>query len=281
MKYDVTLKELLHAPPPRLLQLLVGQEAVEMLTVEFPAVRMRRPDLVVRLADGALYHLELQTGNETDMPLRMLEYYLLLLRHYGESPRQQVLYVGAGTLTMKGELLYERLQFRYDVTDIRVLDGADLLNSPSIEDNVLALLCRGGNAPPVIRQIVERIARLPMKARADALTRVMILARLRQAEEIVQEETKQTEMEIDIREHPFLYDIFLQGEARGEARGETKGETALLRRQLVRRFGALPEWVKEKLAGAELEQLEDWGLRLLDAKRLEEVFALSDDGPAH
>ncbi len=47
-QYDITVKELLQAAPPKLLQLLLGQQPVEILTVEFPKVRVRRPDFVVR-----------------------------------------------------------------------------------------------------------------------------------------------------------------------------------------------------------------------------------------
>ena len=61
MRYDTTLKTLFQAPPQQLLRLLVGGQAQEMLTIEYPTVRMRRPDLVVRLTDGRLYHLELQS----------------------------------------------------------------------------------------------------------------------------------------------------------------------------------------------------------------------------
>ena len=72
MRYDTTLKTLFQAPPPQLLQLLVGGQAHTMLTVEYPTVQMRRPDLVVRLTDGRLYHLELQSANDPAMPWRML-----------------------------------------------------------------------------------------------------------------------------------------------------------------------------------------------------------------
>ena len=64
MRYDTTLKTLFQAPPQQLLRLLVGGQAREMLTVEYPTVRMRRPDLVVRLTDDRLYHLELQSDHD-------------------------------------------------------------------------------------------------------------------------------------------------------------------------------------------------------------------------
>ena len=63
MKYDITLKTLLQKAPRRLLQMLVNSQPQEILTVEYPSVKDHRPDLVVRLVDGRLYHLELQTAD--------------------------------------------------------------------------------------------------------------------------------------------------------------------------------------------------------------------------
>jgi hypothetical protein len=45
-----------------------------------------------------------------------------------------------------------------------------------------------------------------------------------------------------------------------------------LQKQLERRFGALPPWVSERLAQATPEQLEAWGLDLLDAADLGDLF---------
>jgi len=87
MRYDTTLKALCQTPPQDLLHLLVGGQARELLTVEYPSVRLRRPDLAVRLTDGRLYHLELQSTNDATMPWRMLDYYSLLRQHYGQAPQ--------------------------------------------------------------------------------------------------------------------------------------------------------------------------------------------------
>jgi hypothetical protein len=69
---------------------------------------------------------------------------------------------------------------------------------------------------------------------------------------------------LDIENNPFLRDIFEEG--------QIEGERALVRRQLERRFGALPAWVEEHIAAADTTALEQLGLRLLDATSLEEVF---------
>jgi predicted transposase YdaD len=56
-------------------------------------------------------------------------------------------------------------------------------------------------------------------------------------------------------------DIFSKGEAEGEARG--KAETLL--RQLRRRFGAVPEWAEQRIAGASTAQLDIWLDGIFDA----------------
>ncbi len=43
--------------------------------------------------------------------------------------------------------------------------------------------------------------------------------------------------------------------------------------QLVRRFGDLPAWADSRLADADADTLERWSLQVLDARRLEDVFA--------
>jgi hypothetical protein len=63
-------------------------------------------------------------------------------------------------------------------------------------------------------------------------------------------------------------------EQKGIEKGITKGEALLLQRQLVRRFGALPNEVVNQIATATTRQLENWGDRVLDAATLDDVFQL-------
>ncbi|GAA4335812.1 hypothetical protein GCM10023144_29500 [Pigmentiphaga soli] len=46
----------------------------------------------------------------------------------------------------------------------------------------------------------------------------------------------------------------------------------MLRRQLTRRFGPLPAWAEQRLAGADEPALLQWSERVLDAASFEEVF---------
>ena len=58
-----------------------------------------------------------------------------------------------------------------------------------------------------------------------------------------------------------------------ERSGIKKGEATVLKRLLGQRFNGLPGWAEERLDGATREQLESWADRVLDATRLEDVFA--------
>lgn len=64
-----------------------------------------------------------------------------------------------------------------------------------------------------------------------------------------------------------------KGIEQGKQLGLQEGSERMLSSLLVRRFGELPGWVKARLADADADTLENWSLRVLDAKRLEDVFA--------
>ena len=53
---------------------------------------------------------------------------------------------------------------------------------------------------------------------------------------------------------------------------ERKGKASTLLSRLQRRFVDIPDWAREKIARADLPLLEEWNLRVLDAKSLEDVL---------
>ena len=64
------------------------------------------------------------------------------------------------------------------------------------------------------------------------------------------------------------------GEARGEARGEATGQRRVLQQLLLRRFGVISARFSQALASATSEQLDTFTIRLLDAKTIDDVFAV-------
>ena len=69
----------------------------------------------------------------------------------------------------------------------------------------------------------------------------------------------------------------VEGQVEGIAKGRVEGETKLLKRQLERRFGALPAWATEKLSNASESALEAWGEAVLTAPTLDAVFSDRSD----
>jgi len=55
--------------------------------------------------------------------------------------------------------------------------------------------------------------------------------------------------------------------------GMKHGKKAVLKHLLTRRFGELPERETRRLEAASSEELDLWSDRILDAERLDEVFA--------
>lgn len=63
-----------------------------------------------------------------------------------------------------------------------------------------------------------------------------------------------------------------QGLQEGRQKILRAGRAELLQRLLERRHGPLPTWAKERIAAAELPQLDAWADRLFDAETLDAVF---------
>ncbi len=57
------------------------------------------------------------------------------------------------------------------------------------------------------------------------------------------------------------------------AASKLEGEVSLLKRLLSRRFTELPDWIDQRLEHASQQELESWADRVLEAKRLEDVFS--------
>ena len=75
-------------------------------------------------------------------------------------------------------------------------------------------------------------------------------------------------IQINILENEVLGPVF----QKGLQEGRQEGELTILRRQIEKRFGALPGWASEKLAALPASELEELSERVLDAKSVEELL---------
>jgi predicted transposase YdaD len=80
-EYDVVFKLILQSVDLTIRE-IGGPPVVRWLNVELPEVRNTRADLLGETAAGELIHIELQSANDPDMPLRMAEYCLRVRRNF-------------------------------------------------------------------------------------------------------------------------------------------------------------------------------------------------------
>jgi flagellar biosynthesis/type III secretory pathway protein FliH len=123
---------------------------------------------------------------------------------------------------------------------------------------------------------VRRIGDLPAAERETALAQLLFLAGLRQLEETVEQEARKMPVFIDIMENKVLGREFKRGRQEGlqEGRqeGRQEGELRVLRRLIEKRFGTLPSWAEERLAGRSAAELEELSVRVLDAASMEDLL---------
>jgi predicted transposase YdaD len=179
-------------------------------------------------------------------------------------------------MRMGTELSAPHLFFRYEAVDIRDFDGDKLLESAQPGDNVIAVLARLRDRQEAVRTILERIAGLEPAERDTALKQLITLAGLRRLEEFVEKEARKMPILNDIMDHKVLGREFKrglqEGLQEGRQEGRQEGERKILRRQMEKRFGVIPEWVDQRLSVLSEHEIEELGVRLLDTHTLEELL---------
>ncbi len=79
-------------------------------------------------------------------------------------------------------------------------------------------------------------------------------------------------VQIDISENKVFARAYQRGFKEGFKEGLQETARPLLRRQIEKRFGILPDWADRHFAQLSGPELLDLGVRLLDAQTLQELF---------
>ncbi len=227
-KIDITLRDIIQEIPPKFVQLLSGKKAKKLLDTSLPEVKERRADFLVELEDGSIFHLELQTQNDKNMPFRMLEYFILISSKYPDkSIKQMVLYVGEKPLNMKNKIETENLSYSYRLMDIREISCEELFKSKSLTDKILAVLCDVKEPEKYFRELLIELYKLPERERRDYLKKLLNLLTIRS--KLVEEfklEVKKMPITFDretIENHPFFKDGLKEGLQKGLEKGKLEG----------------------------------------------------------
>lgn len=275
-----------------------------------PGGDRRAGDMVWRIPrrDGGdaylMLLLEFQSNSDRWMALRVLVYASLLWQHLLTEKRPPpdgrlppilpvVLYNGdrrwAAPLALRELILLPgdlplwlwQPSMRYQIVD----EGAFTEDDLARRDALLALLFRLESSPDpeqvvvLVDTVLAWFRRHPgFEAVRSAFTALVgaTLAPLAPGVRVPDELLEVRNM-LATRAEAWRQQWLQEGEQKGRQEGEQKGrqegEAALLRRQLERRFGALPGWALDRIATADTAALEEWGLRVLDAASLDDILA--------
>ncbi len=195
---DAALKHVFALGPTFVMERLSGGVAVrEYLNLELPAVLKRRVDMLARLVDDSVLHVEFQCRNDPRMGKRMAVYHALLAERYDEV-RSVVIYFGRGAMRMPRGMSTGQMQFGFPLIDIREFDVEELLGTGRAADCELAWLA--AKAALEFERIVQRVAGLPDRKRAQVLDLLLVLSDLRKLPRSVKLELKSMDTRIKLRE---------------------------------------------------------------------------------
>lgn len=277
------IRELLRHPRCLLVQDLTGSAIQQFLPEHMPSTQERVPDLMGILDNGRPLHLEVMAYNDAQIGNRMYDVRGLFRNANPAMPPllQIVVYIGQPPLNMPDTIEEDGLLLRYRVMDIRELRAEPFLASEAVGDVLMGVLCTGGNNRAYIKRTLQRIAAIEKESeQADALRRFLLLSTKRNLVRTVVEESENMPFTIDLTDDEYLREWVeqreekarLKGHQEGHHEGHQQGEVHLLTRLLEARFGPLPPWAIAKLAIARLEDLDAWGVRLLDAPDIRSVL---------
>jgi hypothetical protein len=249
--------------------------------------------LKVWLLDGSeewlLVHIEVQGWRDADFPRRMFVYAYRLYDRYAREIVSLAVLADTTPNWRPGGFHIARWGSRLglDFPTVKLLDYAEHETELAADPNPFGIVVQAHLAAQATRN--DPTARYRQKLRLTrllyqgGLDRQQIIDLFRFLDWVLRLPDalalQFTEAINEIEENlsmPYVTDI----ERRGEARGETRGALRLLRGQLRQRFGELPPDVDERLAKADVQRLDVWSLRMLDAKALEDVFA-DESGTGH
>ena len=170
--------------------------------------------------------------------------------------------MGEPQLRIAPELSGPNILFRYEVVDIRQIDEEEFLRSSNIDSNVLTILGRVKNLEQTAREVLVRIAQLPPEQQGVPLQQLVILSGLRSLKGFIRKQTQNMPVIIDLLDNDIIGPAF------------NDGRLSILRHQIKRRFGPIPEWAEERLSKLKRYEFEPLADRVLEAQNIEDLFDL-------
>jgi len=174
--------------------------------------------------DTFLLHLEFQTENDKEMIYRAAEYHGMALRRKRLPIRHIVIFLGAGTMTMKTQLKEAEVFTGFEVINVNEMNTSELLTSQVPEVIILAILSDYAvdKREAILRLVLQQLKNVCKNA--NELSRytqqLIILSRLRKFEDTAVKIIKDMSITYDVEKDS----LYLQGQEKGMKKGEEKGK---------------------------------------------------------
>ncbi len=183
------------------------KDDMEIINQEFTRVESRESDLLFKNGDE-IVHIEIQNNNHKQMHLRMHRYYSDILFLYEEYKiSQYMVYMGKEKCNMKSEIKRDRIDYSYDIINIRDIDCQELIQSNDPSAIALSILCdfKGQDKQTVINTILRKLRELnDDHAFEKYLEMVTLYSTNRGLEENVKQGVEM--LTVDIEKIPFFQD---------------------------------------------------------------------------
>ena len=177
---------------------------MEIINQEFTRVESRESDLLFQNGDE-IVHIEIQNNHHSQMHLRMCRYYtdiLFLYEKYKVS--QYMVYIGKEKCYMKSKIQRDKMNYSYDIIDMRDIACEELIQSNDPSAIALSILCdfKGQDKQTVINMILRKLRELnDDNAFAKYLEIVTLYSTNRGLEENVKKGVEM--LTVDIEKTPF------------------------------------------------------------------------------
>ncbi len=243
----------------------IQPQKIEVLKAELSIEPIRADSVTLLKTENRILHLEFQTTeqSETPIPLRMLDYFVRLVRKYNLPITQVVIFLQPtrSQIAFTDAYVNEMTTHRYRVIRMWEEDSALFLDNPALLP--LASLAKTNSSQGLLSQVAQNIAKISDRVtRQNTAGYTEILAGLRFNKDLIRQLLSE-----DVMKESVIYQDILQ---KGEHRGEQKEALSLCLSLLDERFGEIDSSITARVVVLKKEQLEALCRRLL------RISAISD-----
>jgi len=133
-------------------------------------------------------HLEFESGNETYMNMRMLEYCSIIHRKFRKPVEQHLIFLGEKPSTMKNSIHFLDLSYEFKIHNLSEISYKNFINSNQPEEVILSILADRDDlsAEEIIQLILKRLIQLKKDSLATQkfIRQLEIISKLRNLQEL-------------------------------------------------------------------------------------------------